>query len=233
MNTNLPAENVYLFAHTRGKIKSIQTAAISNGTAQFSIDKSILGEGISQLTIFNSDRQPVCERLCFNRPVKKLVIGAGTDQPEYNRRKKVTVTIDAKDENNNPVIAGLSLSVYKLDSLQHPSPGDIQNYLLMTSDLKGNIESPGYYFTGPEADEAADNLMLTQGWRRFNWTDVLQNKPPVFNFLPEFNGPLIAGHLTNTFTNKPVKDIVAYLAIPGKKVQMYTSVSDSLGRLMF
>ena len=233
VNTNLPAENVYLFAHTRGKVKNIQIAAVSNGVAQFSIDKVQLGEGISQLTIFNSNRQAVCERLYFNKPTKKLVIDAGADQPEYNTRKKVTITLGAKDENNSPIVADLSLSVYKLDSLQHPSSEDIQSYLLLTSDLKGNIESPGYYFTGPDADEAANNLMLTQGWRRFNWADVFENKTPAFNFLPEFNGPLITGHLVNRLNNKPVKDIIAYLAIPGKRVQMYASASDSSGRLLF
>jgi hypothetical protein len=235
VNTNLPAANVYLFAHTRGNIKDIETAAISNGIATFNLDKGKLNDGISQLTIFNSDRQPVCERLYFKRPVNKLIIDAVTDNQKYNTRKKVNISIDAKDETNKPVVADLSLSVYRLDSLQHPAQEDIQNYLTLSSDLKGNIESPGYYFknTGAEADEAADNLMLTQGWRRFKWAEVLQNKKPAFSFLPEFNGPIITGSLTNQLTNKPTKDIITYLAIPGKRVQLYTAASDSLGRLIF
>ena len=235
VNTNLPVANIYLFAHTRGSVKEIETADINNGAAQFSINKDQLGDGISQLTIFNADKQPVCERLYFNRPTKKLMIGAAADQEQYNTRRKVSIAIDAKDETNNPVVADLSLSVYKLDSLQHPDQEDIQNYLLLASDLKGNIESPGYYLknTGTEVDAAIDNLMLTQGWRRFNWADVLQNKTPAFSFLPEYNGPIITGKLTAQQTNTPVKDIMTYLAIPGKRVQMYTSASDSLGRLLY
>lgn len=235
VNTNLPDALVYLFAHTRGAIKTVEVATINNGSAQFSIDKTKLGEGISQLTIFNNDKQPVCERLWFNRPTQKLTINVNADQQQYNTRKKVNISVDTKDEGNNPVISNLSLSVYRLDSLQHPEAQDIQNYLLLSSDLKGNIESPDYYFknTGTKVDEAVDNLMLTQGWRRFNWADMLQNKTPSFNFLPEFNGPIISGRLTNQVTNKPVKDIIAYLAIPGKRVQLYTSNSDSLGRLIF
>ncbi len=235
VTTNLPDANVYLFAHTRGSIKTVETTTTNNGSAQFSIDKAKLGEGISQLTIFDNVKRPVCERLWFNRPSKKLMIDASADQQQYNTRKKITIAIDAKDESNNPLIAGLSLSVYRLDSLQCPSTEDIQNYLLLSSDLKGNIESPDYYFKnmGAEVDEAMDNLMLTQGWRRFNWADVVKNKMPAFNFLPEFNGPIINGKLVNQANNKPEKDIIAYLSVPGKRVQLYTSNSDSLGRLIF
>jgi len=235
VNTNMPDGSIYLFAHTRGSIKTIQTANTSSGTAQFNINKAQLGDGISQLTVFNNNRKPVCERLVFNRPGKGLTINANADQLQYSTRKKVNISIDAKDGGDKPVVADLSLSVYRIDSLQHPDQEDIRNYLLLSSDLKGNIESPAYYFnnTDAKADEAIDNLMLTQGWRRYNWADVLQNKTPAFDFLPEFNGPIINAKITNQVTNKTDKGVIAYLAIPGKKVQLYTAESDSLGRLIF
>ena len=233
INSTLPGTTVYLFAHTRGTVKVIESATVNNGEAVFNIDKSKLGEGISQLTIFNNDKQPVCERLYFKRPAKRLLINAAADQQQYNTRKKVNIAIDAKNGNSNAVIADLSLAVYRLDSLQHPDQEDIQNYLWLSSDLKGNIESPDYYFKSAETDEAIDNLMLTQGWRRFDWKNVLSNRQPEFTFLPEFNGPIILAKITNTLTNTPAKNIMTYLAIPGKKVQMYTSYSDSLGHLLF
>jgi hypothetical protein len=68
----------------------------------------------------------------------------------------------------------------------------------MTSDLPGQIESPDYYLQSetPEVREATDNLMLTHGWRRFRWEDVLKNsagsqssRRSMFQFLPEHNGP--------------------------------------------
>jgi len=235
VTTNLATTNIYLFAHTRGSIKDVESAALNNGTAQFIINKDKLGDGISQLTLFNEDKQPVCERLYFKRPKKRLLVSAAADQQQYGTRKKINITIGAKDEANNPVVSDLSLSVYRLDSLQHPEAENIENYLLLSSDLKGVIESPNYYFnnTGAEADEALDNLMLTQGWRRFNWADVLKNKVPSFSFLPEYNGPIITGKLTNQLTNKPDSGIITYLAIPGKRVQMYTASSDLSGRLLF
>ena len=234
VNTNLPDGNIYLFAHTRGIIKDVETVTVTNGKAAFSIDKSKLGEGISHITIFNNQRQPVCERLYFKRPVNQLFITAGTDAQQYTTRKKVNISINTKN-NTGAVAADMSLSVYRLDSLQHTGQQDIQNYLWLSSDLKGNIESPDYYFknTDAAADAGLDNLMLTQGWSRFAWSDVLQNKKPSFKFLPEYNGPIVTAKITNTLTNTPQNNMVAYLGIPGKRVQLYAAQSDTAGNLIF
>ncbi|HEX8019050.1 hypothetical protein [Mucilaginibacter sp.] len=229
------AGELYLFAHTRQLIKAGMTAQFNNGTASFILDKTKLGEGVSNLTIFNSARHPVCERLYFKRPKQNLSINATADQSLYAHRKKVNVDITAKDLAGQVKPANLSMAVYRLDSLQNVDGGEIFSYLWLKSDLRGNIESPGYYFknTGAEADEALDNLMLTQGWRRFQWSNVLGSKPAAFNFLPEYDGHLITGKIANTQTGGIAKDIVAYLSVPGKRVQLYAAKSDSAGRLVF
>jgi len=226
---------LYLFAQTRQLIKAGISAPFNNGTATFMLDKAKLGEGVSNITIFNSAKQPVCERLYFKRPKQKISIDAAADQPLYAHRKKVSVSIAAKDLSGQVKPANLSMSVYKLDSLQSTDGGEIFSYLWLRSDLRGNIESPDYYFknTGEEVDAALDNLMLSQGWRRFQWNNVLANKPAAFNFLPEYDGHLITGKLTNTQTGSVAKDIVAYLSVPGKRVQLYAAKSDSAGRLIF
>ena len=235
VRTNLPSKSIYLFAHTRNVIKVVETAGNTNGIATFTIDKNKLGEGISQITIFDADKKPVCERLYFKRPTKNMTIEASTDALQYTIRKKVAVAIGAKDQGNKPVAADLSLSVYRLDSLQRDDQENILSYLWLRSDLKGNIELPGYYFknTNATADEALDNLMLTQGWRSFVWNDVLSKKVPAFNFLPELNGPIITAKVTNKLNEQPGNDIVAYLGIPGKHVQLYSAKSDARGRLIF
>jgi len=234
VTSNLPAENIYLFIQTRGTIKKIESENINNGKATFTVNKNDLGDGISQLTVFNGQQQAVSERLFFKRPTSQLFIDASTDQSQYSIRKKVNVTISTKN-NTSPVTADMSLSIYHLDTLQHADKEDIRNYIWLSSDLKGNIESPEYYFknTDATADEAADNLMLTQGWRRFDWAEIIKNKKPAFKFLPEYNGPIINAKIINTITNKPQGNIIAYLGIPGKMVQFSTAQSDSTGALLF
>jgi len=235
VNSGSQSGTVYLFVHTRGAIKLVANAVLNNGAASFDIDAAKFGDGISHITIFNDAKQPVCERLYFKRPAANLLIDAATDGQVYHTRKKVTVDIAAKDQSNNQLEANLSLSVYRLDSLQGIGHQDIRNYLWLSSDLRGNIESPDYYFknTGKEVDEAIDNLMLTQGWSRFAWNNVLSNKAPEFKFLPEYNGPIVNAMLVNLANNQPASDILAYLCVPGKRLQFYASRSDSTGKLIF
>ena len=87
----------------------------------------------------------------------------------------------------------MSISVYLVDSLQPAQKTNLLNYLWLTSELKGAIESQEYYFenSGTEAEKVADNLMLTQGWRRFKWEDVLKNTKPSFPFLPYLSGRIM------------------------------------------
>ncbi len=226
---------VYLFAHTRQLVKVAKRASLINGSASFTIDKSALDDGISHITIFNGDKQPVCERLYFKRPVKGLAIDASADQQNYGTRKKVNVSVLAKDQSGKQLNANLSLSVYHLDAYQTTEPGDIASYFWLSSDLRGNVESPEYYLrhNNADADEAVDNLMLTQGWRRFQWDNVLKSKPASFAFLPEYNGHVVTGKVIDPATNKPANEVVAYFGVPGKRVQLFTALSDSSGRLLF
>lgn len=227
--------NIYLFAHTKQVVKTAETIGMVNGTAHFTVNKNVMGEGISHLTIFNGRKQPVCERLYFKRPVKQLFIDANADQQQYKPRQKVTINVVAKGREGKECNAEMSMGVYRIDSLQHADHSDIFNYLWLSSELKGTIESPDYYFSTATAvsDQALDNLMLTQGWRRFQWNRVLSDKPSSFAFLPEYHGHIISAKIVNTVTNAPAKNILTYLGVPGKRVQLFTSMSDSLGNLLY
>ena len=236
VRTNISSANaVYLFVHTRQTVKVAEKGSIINGKAEFIIDKNKLGEGISHFTIFNGERQPVCERLYFIRPTEKLSIQSATDQQQYSTRKKVTVSVNSADKSGKLIPADISLSVYKTDSFKETSNNSISNYFWLTSDLKGNIESPGYYFSdkSAEIEEAIDNLMLTHGWRRFTWENILQPQNTVIDFLPEWKGHIITGKVINTKTGVPAAGINTFLSVPGTRIQLYGSASDNAGNIRF
>lgn len=227
-------ETVYLLAHTRQELKVVQSLNFDR-KGEFVIDENKLGDGISHITIFNAMRQPVCERLYFKKPKQKLLITAGTNQKEFSVRKKVEVDISVNDQDTKSVAANLSVSVFKLDSLQGVEQENIQSYLWLTSDLSGSIESANYYFDHEDTETkiALDNLVLSQGWSRFNWNKVLKDQKIAFKFLPEFEGHIITGKITDTRNSGPAKNILTYLSVPGKKVQFYSSRSDSSGKILF
>jgi hypothetical protein len=225
---------IYLLAQTRQTIKEAQVKMFQKNKVQFFLDRNKLGDGVSQFTLFNKARQPVCERLYFKTPKSKLNIFIKADKKRYATREKVTMDITAYDQ-VKPVASDMSLSVLLLDSLQSLNHSDIQTYLWLTSDIKGAIESPDYYFKNTDAEgmEAIDNLMLTQGWRRFKWEDVLQNKTPAFEFLPEYEGHIVTGKLIDKKSEIPVGNIPAYLSIPGNAFQFSNVTSQPNGVVRF
>jgi len=225
--------DVYLLVHTRQVIKSIKAATITNGKAQFTIDKDLLGDGISDIIIFNDQLKPVCERLYFKRPTPQLKITLETDKTEYTRRDKVNLQLQTTSQLKTNIDADLSMSVYLLDSVQTYSETDIMSYLWLSSELRGHIEDPAYYFNSadPEAAEVADDLMMTQGWRSFRLDDVEQRSFP--EFVPETDGSYARGRIVNKQSGLPVAGVRVYLSVPGQHYFFTSAVTDTEGRVNF
>lgn len=226
---------VYLLAHTRQSLKTVMKATLQNGLAVFSVDLDKLGDGISQLTVFNNDLQPVCERLHFTYPLQRLNISVNGNNKDYRTRSKIDLDIRSTDQSGKQLGADMSIAVYRVDALQLLDETNINTFLWLSSDLKGHIESPGYYFENitPEVVLAMDNLMLTQGWRRFGWDDVLQDKTPVLSFPPEYNGHIITGKVINSLTGAPIENIETYASVPGPGTHFLASKSDASGKVKF
>jgi hypothetical protein len=227
--------SVYLLIHTRQVLKNVQASQVKAGAAIFFVDKKDLGEGISSITLFNQSRQPVCERLIFNRPREKFVIQANPGEAVYGPRKPVNIDLTTQNISGNPMEGNCSLSVFMLDSLQSVPGQSIISWLYLSSDLNGFIESPEYYFTNTDmkADDALDNLLLTQGWRRFKWNDVLENRKPNFEFLPEIEGPVVNGKIINKITGLPVPHSTAFLSVPGGDYAFSSATSNGQGNIRF
>jgi hypothetical protein len=233
INTNVNTERVYLVVHNGEKISLAVMGSITGGKASFQIDQSKLNDGISHFTIFNGDGQPVGERLFFKKPVNKLNINASTEALQYANRKKVTVNWSSTNQLNKEEYADFSMAVYRVDSLQSVDQDDIASYFWLTSNLKGNVEMPNYYLTSDskESKLALNNLLLTQGWRKLVWNEVLSKNKPAMQFLPEINGHLISGKLTQANGTAKANSHV-YVGIPSKRLQFYSTLSDSLGNFL-
>jgi hypothetical protein len=247
-SSTMPADpTLYLFVHTRHRIRSIQANRLVDNQTAFPIDKDSLDDGISHITLFTADRIPVCERLYCKPPGKRLHIDVNTmgaagaagapaaDPFAVSTRHNLSVDLSTTNPSGHPVNADLSISVFLIDSLQPIPDENILTYLLLRSDLKGKIECPQSYFanTDPETIEALDNLMLTQGWTRFRWEDLLRNKKPVFEFLPESNGPIIHAKLIDKATGLPPSPVIGYLSVPGRRFKLATAMSREEGSLFF
>lgn len=226
---------VYLLAHTRGQLKAVRMSFVANGVASFDLTRDSLGDGISHLTVFNADRVPVCERLYFKSPKQQLHIGVTTGATGYPTRSRVSIDLSTADNAGNPLPADLSLSVFQLDSLQSVSGGNILTWLMLRSDLKGRIRLPltNDWATDSAAAGTLDDLMLTQGWSRFRWEEILQRRKPSFEFLPETNGLVVNAKVVDRRTGQAPHPVIGYLSLPGRHFVLATALSQPDGNCWF
>jgi hypothetical protein len=225
---------IFLFAHTRNVVKAAVSSAMQQGSAEFVVDVDKLGDGVSHFTVFNELRQPVCERLFFKPATKGLSISAAADRPLYGIRKKIGLSITTRNEMGVNVGANLSMAVYRVDSASSGREEDIANYLLLRADLPGVSAFSGYPVQPADSSGGEmDNLLITEGWRRFNWDTVLSATKPVFRFLPEINGHIINGKVTALQPGLPLEGINGYLSAPGTRTQFQVSSADRDGNLRF
>ncbi|RDC55005.1 carboxypeptidase regulatory-like domain-containing protein [Pedobacter chinensis] len=223
----------YLVAQSKGVICYGAQTALSTKEYSTSILKSKFPMGIAQFTLFSDHGNPLSERLAFVQNKNTLNIALSTAAPSYGVKKKVKVNIAAKKD-GAPVEGSFSVAV--VDESKVPSSEDgastILTGLLLSSDVKGYIEKPNYYFNASDAKKNADLdvLLLTQGYRSFKYTDILTGKLPKISFLPE-QGIEISGVLRMN-NGIPVRKGQLLLTIPDKRLNL-EGTTDPVGNFKF
>ena len=208
----------YFFrASAKGISCAMGIIRIKDKPYRLSISKKAFPSGICRFTLYDSDYLPVNERiiLVWNNDILKLNLAA--QKSFYGNRDSVHLLLTAKNVNNEPTAGSFSVAVIDTGGPQYSKyPENIISYLLLTSDIKGKIEDPSYYFDSP-LPEATEALMLTQGWVQYNH---LFSKP-AFEYEKEF---AITGKVVNLF-NKSVSN--ANMTLFGKDGKANTFISDT------
>lgn len=175
---------VLLLGQVRGTAAYVGQGQVS-GTETFTarIPRSRFPAGIVHFTLFSGQGVPLAERLAFAQPTAGLRVTLTPDRASYGTRQPVRVRVAVADAAGQPVAANLSLAVTDAGTADAAAE-TIATHLLLTSDLAGYVEAPGYYFQNPTPETAQhlDALLLTQGWRRFAWKDILSKPVPDHEF---------------------------------------------------
>jgi TonB-dependent SusC/RagA subfamily outer membrane receptor len=251
-NAPKPADKsseIIVVAHQRGQLCFMAKGNETQKSFAVSIPKNkIPDDGIVQITLINAKGEPLCERLIFNNQNRQITLKITPDKANYKIREKVTVNLEASDADGKPVEGNFSVAVTDANQvIPEPHQENLLTYLLLSSDvsnlsgtdyysaLRGNIEQPAYYFDKENinANRHLDILMMTQGWRRFIWRDLLADKEPKLSSFLE-TGLEVSG--TALKPNGKVADKVTLTLIikNGKNTpQFQMETTDSLGRYGF
>jgi hypothetical protein len=223
----------YIIAQSGGAVCYTALAALQSQVYTGVVSKSKFPTGILQVTLFAANGEPLSERIVFIQHNDALNISLNADLKAYTTRQHVKMAISAK---NDTLPAEGSFSIAVIDETKVPFDEDaettILSSLLLTSDLRGYIEKPNYYFNHTDDKKLADLdvLMLTQGYRRFSYTDIFADKYPPTTFPPE-KGIQITGTLHSN-TGVPVSRGVVNLQLPGRNSSL-NAVTDGSGQFNF
>ncbi len=132
------------------------------------------GSGIRQVTVFDSIGHIYADRLFFvTRPelAQPTLMLSGLKE-QYQPYEPVELDITSAHlmpgQTISLAVRDAALQDYTFDS------GNILTEMLLASEIKGFVPQPEYFFEADDTEHrrALDLLMLTQGWRRFNWQDM-------------------------------------------------------------
>lgn len=224
----------YIIAQSGGAVYFAGQTTLTTQVYSATIPKSKFPTGLVQLTLLTDHGVALSERVVFIQHNDALSLTLTTAAKTYLTRQKVRLGVSAKNK-ALPVAGSFSIAV--VDETKVPfdenAETTILSHLLLTSDLKGYIEKPNYYFISKDAD-AAENLdimMLTQGYRRLSYRNVISDKEPRINVVPEMNGLEITGVLRNN-TGMTIAKGNLRLQIPAKNFYAET-VTDMVGNYKF
>lgn len=145
-------------------------------TVVASIPIDSLPTGIVQLTLFDNNWLPIAERIVFvNNNLHQFFPSITTIKKDVSKRAKNTFEISVNDS----LLSNMSIAITDA-SLASDSSSHIISELLLTDDIKGYVNNPAFYFSNNEDSTRnyLDLVMLTHGWRRYNWGDIVSLKKP-------------------------------------------------------
>jgi hypothetical protein len=149
------------------------------------INTDSLPDGIMIITVFNKAQLPVAERIVFiNNNTYSFPTDIHLAEKNLAPRGKNVLQIDV----GGAIKSNLSVAVTDADLDVKEGPQEnIFSRLLLTSDLKGYVYDPAYYFASDEdsVKQQLDLVMMTNGWRRYKWEELLADKWPKIRYSPD------------------------------------------------
>ena len=156
-----------LLVHCRGNLCYFREWEHELPSLIFERDK--LPGGVLQILLLDKAGNALSERLVFNRG-EELVKTDMQVRGSLKQRTKVSLAVAATDPDGHPAAGDFSIAVTDRAAVPAATSGSIYSTLLLSSDLRGTIETPDWYFdeTNRNTAPALDALLLTQGWRRYD-----------------------------------------------------------------
>ena len=205
---------------------------LEEGKHTLYFSKESLPPGILAFKLKDFNKKPIAERLLFNDlDQARFDFDLELSQSTYKTGEEVSLELSTKTtEKDTSWFASASIVALPKELTTQET---IWTSLMLTSEIKGVVEKPSFYFTetGKVKYVELDNLLLTQGWRAYKF-----QSPPAgeqLTVLPEMTLE-VEGEVAALFNqDRPKEGIDVSLMILGENQGFYNQQTDSLGRFKF
>ncbi len=199
---------------------------------EIEMSRQALPEGVNQMTVFDCLGRIMAERLFFKSPTPDPTdtVRVVAKTTKLKPCGKVEMEMHTKPN------ANLSFTAMDAHSMTNGKQGNMKTWMLLSSEVRGYIPNIDYYFEADDEEHRknADLLMLTQGWRRYDWRLMTERytfrKPQPIEDKMYLNGTLKAYRKHN-----PVGNVHLYVSLYNKQGQSLIGQTrtDSLGNYAF
>ena len=168
-------DDLRLLVHCRGNLCYYERWNRSLPSLIF--ERAQLPGGVLQILLLDKAGNALSERLVFNRGHETAATSLELTG-SMKQRTKVRLEVTATEPDGTPATGNMSISVTDRTAVPAPRSGSIYSTLLLSSDLRGYIETPDWYFVQGTVmrTTALDALLLTQGWRRYDVPAVMREE---------------------------------------------------------
>ena len=134
---------------------------------EIELDRQSMPEGVNQMTFFDSWGRIVAERLFFKTPTPDKADSIRVVAKTTRLKPCGKVELELRTQPN----ANLSFSAMDAHTMTNGKQGNMKTWMLLSSEVRGYINNVDYYFEADDKEhrQNVDFLMLTQGWRRYDW----------------------------------------------------------------
>ncbi len=153
-----------------GNVEGFSVVSLNGEVTGCRFKKSSMTEGVNQIALINDRGEVVAERMVFVYPHKD-VDTIGISGSALSPCGKVVIEAQTRPKTT------FSIAIRDYDHEVNGAQSDAATYLLLSSDLKGYIHNPAYYLESDDEEHrrATDLLMMVQGWRRYDITQMMND----------------------------------------------------------
>ena len=223
----------------RGELIDFGTIMTGSAPAQRTVSLNGAPEGVCRIHLFDSNGTLYASRSIYHHSLmaKSPVLEVTTDKESYAPFDKVSMSFKLDDGHGNPFHDRFCLAVRDIRTQGSSLADDLRTSMLLSSDLRGMIESPSWYFDSdsPERLHALDLLCMVQGWERYDWTTMTGQREFTEKHRIE-ESLTVNGWIMNSSGKKPLNDVEVNAALVPKDKKLtekYRLKTDSTGYFGF